>query len=156
MDIKFDKENIVTIGVGSQRSGEAGRGDYSLLPSEVIEVYAKHLQAGVAKGYGRNNWKLGQPLSRLHSSMLRHGFQLLSGQLDEPHDRAVLFNIGSIIFTRAQIKAGKLPDSLEDIFDDAQFREFYGRDRHKAIPLPVLGPMGAGQFVMDMKSKQTR
>ena len=67
--------------------------------------------------------------------MLRHGFQLLSGQLDEPHDRAVLFNIGSIIFTRSQIKAGKLPESLEDVFDDAQFKEFYGRERTKMVPM---------------------
>jgi hypothetical protein len=129
LEVKFDPTNIVTIGAGSKRSGEAGRGDYSLVPAEVIAAYAQHLQEGVAKGYPRNNWKLGQPLSRLHSSLLRHSFQLLSGKLDEPHDRAVLFNIGSIIFTRAAIKDGRLPDSLEDVFDDTQFREFYGRPR---------------------------
>lgn len=129
MEIKFEESNIKDIGNGSKRSGELGRGDYSLVPKEVIEAYAKHLQSGVEKGYPRNNWKLGQPLSRLHSSLLRHSFQLLSGALDEPHASAVLFNIGAIIYTREAIKVGKLPESLEDVFDGEQFKTFYGRYR---------------------------
>jgi len=128
-EIKFNKDSLTEIGQGSQRSSESGRGDYSLLPSVVIAAYAKHLQEGVEKGYPRNNWQKGQPLSRLHSSLLRHSFQLLDGQLDEPHDRAVLFNIGAIIYTRNAIKEGTLPESLEDVFTDEQFKEYYGRER---------------------------
>lgn len=136
--VKFDPNNITTIGQGSKRSGERGRGDYSLVPKEVVDAYAKHLQEGVERGYPRNNWTLGQPLSRLHSSMLRHAFQLLNGELDEPHDRAVLFNIGAIIYMRAKIKVGQLPDTLEDVFTDAQFQAFYGRPRCSGIQ--VLNP----------------
>jgi hypothetical protein len=30
---------------------------------------------------------------------------------------------------REKIKNGELPESLEDLFDDGQFRRYYGRSR---------------------------
>jgi hypothetical protein len=57
-----------------------------------------HYAAGAEK-YGRNNWKLGQPISVLLDSGLRHCFKGISGNDDEPHIRAAAWNFLCAVWT---------------------------------------------------------
>jgi hypothetical protein len=114
---------------GAVRSSAEGRGRYDLVPQIVIDRFAKHLEKG-AKKYTDNNWQKGMNIRRCLSSLLRHAFQLLIGDETEDHLAAIIFNAGAVMFFRDKIKNGERPESLEDLFDDGQFRRFYGRDRN--------------------------
>jgi hypothetical protein len=57
----------------------------------VIE-YSKHMEEGQKK-YGPNNWCKGIPLERYVDSALRHFMKVLRGDVDERHDRAVIWNL---------------------------------------------------------------
>lgn len=57
-----------------------------------------HYQDGAAK-YGDNNWQKGLPVSRYLSSAIRHYLKFRRGDQDEPHDRAVLWNLTAVIWT---------------------------------------------------------
>lgn len=63
----------------------------------ILEL-ACHYEDG-AKKYSENNWKLGQPVSRYISSAVRHYLKYCRGDMDERHDRAVLWNLTAIIWT---------------------------------------------------------
>jgi hypothetical protein len=99
---------------GSRRDSQTGKGRFDLLPPEAIRRYAELLERGSDK-YGDRNWELGQPYSRLVSSMLRHAFQAAAGQTDEDHLAAVLFNAGALITFQERIAAGLLPPELNDM-----------------------------------------
>ena len=140
---------------GAVRSSAEGRGRYDLVPLIVVDRFAKHLEKG-AKKYTDNNWQKGMNIRRCMSSLLRHAFQLLDGDEQEDHLAAVIFNAGAVMFFRDKIKNGERPESLEDLFDDGQFRRYYGRNRAvvcppKEPPMPVIRnqtgktiPAGAG------------
>lgn len=113
---------------GAVRSSAEGRGRYDLVPQIVIDRFAKHLEKG-AKKYTDNNWQKGMNIRRCLSSLLRHAFQLLTGDETEDHLAAIIFNAGAVMFFRDKIKNGERPESLEDLFDDGQFRRYYGRSR---------------------------
>lgn len=59
---------------------------------------AIHYEEGATK-YGDNNWQRGLPVSRYLSSAIRHYLKFRRGDQDEPHDRAVLWNLTAIIWT---------------------------------------------------------
>lgn len=99
---------------GSRRDSQAGKGRYDLLPHEAIRRYAQLLERG-ADRYGDRNWELGQPFSRVVSSMLRHAFQAAAGQNDEDHLAAVIFNAAALITMQERIHAGALPEDLDDL-----------------------------------------
>lgn len=99
---------------GSRRDTQAGKGRYDLLPPEAIRRYAQLLERGAAR-YGDRNWELGQPFSRVISSMLRHAFQAAAGQNDEDHLAAVIFNAAALITMQERIAAGALPAELNDL-----------------------------------------
>jgi hypothetical protein len=126
--IKETSELAEFAGTGAVRSSAEGRGRYDLVPQIVIDRFAKHLEKG-AKKYTDNNWQKGMNIRRCLSSLLRHAFQLLIGDETEDHLAAIIFNAGAVMFFRDKIKNGERPESLEDLFDDGQFRRFYGRDR---------------------------
>lgn len=116
-DVRFvtkgsgDKQQFAT---GSQRDSQAGKGRYDLLPPEAIRRYAQLLARG-AERYGDKNWELGQPFSRVVSSMLRHAFQAAAGQNDEDHLAAVMFNAAALITFQERIASGDLPAELNDL-----------------------------------------
>ena len=62
-----------------------------------LEV-AKHYSEG-AKKYEINNWKKGIPVWCYIDSAVRHYLKMLRGDTDEPHDRAVVWNIACAIWT---------------------------------------------------------
>ena len=59
---------------------------------------AKHYEDG-AKKYSDNNWKLGIDLHCFIDSAVRHYLKWLRGDDDEPHARAVLWNLIGAIWT---------------------------------------------------------
>lgn len=61
------------------------------LETAILEV-AKHFEAG-AKKYGENNWQKGLPPSCYIDSTIRHYLKYRRGDDDEPHNRAVLWNL---------------------------------------------------------------
>jgi hypothetical protein len=98
---------------GSVRGDQSGKGRYDLLPREAIHRLAQLYERG-AEAYGDNNWRLGQPFSRVASSMLRHAFQAANGDTDEDHLAAVMFNAAALATYEELIRAGKLPAELDD------------------------------------------
>ena len=63
----------------------------------LLEV-AIHFEDG-AKKYGDNNWRKGIPVNVFLDSALRHYIKFLRGDKDEPHDRAVCWNLMCAIWT---------------------------------------------------------
>lgn len=62
-----------------------------------LEV-AKHFEEG-AKKYGDNNWRKGIPAHVYIDSAVRHYLKYIAGWNDEPHDRAVAWNLMCCIWT---------------------------------------------------------
>lgn len=113
---------------GSVRDTQDGKPRYELIPAEPLKRLAIHYANG-AKKYGDFNWTKGQDIRRTLASMLRHSQCVLAGLEDEDHLAAVSWNAFAIMWTREQIKAGLLPESLENVLTDQQFLGFYGRAR---------------------------
>lgn len=59
---------------------------------------AKHYQAGAEK-YAERNYERGLPCHTYIDSGLRHYVKWLRGDTDEPHDRAFLWNMVSLLYT---------------------------------------------------------
>lgn len=53
---------------------------------------SKHFEEG-AKKYGDNNWQKGIPTHCYIDSAVRHYLKFLRGDIDEPHDRAFVWNL---------------------------------------------------------------
>lgn len=87
---------------GMRRDTQKGKPDFALileadLPYEekLITRFATHMAKGAEK-YGRRNWEKSdsqEELDRFKSSALRHAIQWFSGDVDEDHASAVLFNL---------------------------------------------------------------
>lgn len=60
--------------------------------SDMFLEVAKHFEEG-AKKYGENNWQKGIPVHCYIDSAVRHYLKWLRGDMDEPHDRAFVWNI---------------------------------------------------------------
>ena len=67
------------------------------LPTFCLES-AKQYEAGVEK-YGPRNWEKGMPVHIFIDSCGRHFLKLLRGDNDEPHDRAVAWNLLGALWT---------------------------------------------------------
>lgn len=70
---------------------------FKSVETAILEL-ACHYEDG-AKKYGDNNWKKGLPVSRYISSAVRHYLKYQRGDMDERHDRAVLWNLTAILWT---------------------------------------------------------
>ena len=77
--------------------GSSGDTGTKRLANALLEV-AKHFEEG-AKKYGENNWKKGLPVYCYIDSAVRHYLKWLRGDTDEPHDRAVVWNLLCCIWT---------------------------------------------------------
>ncbi len=69
----------------------------------MIEV-SKHFEAG-AKKYGERNWEKGLPEYCYMSSAIRHYLKWLKGMTDEPHDRAVIWNLMCLWWTHDNLNS---------------------------------------------------
>lgn len=101
-----DKEEFPT---GSRRNSRENKGRYDLIPVEPLMRLAQLYERG-ANVYGARNWEKGQPVSRFYDSAIRHLLQWASGQEDEDHLAAVLFNVMGIMFTEKQFGETNLVD----------------------------------------------
>lgn len=66
--------------------------------AEMCLDVAKHFEDGAIK-YSDNNWRKGIPVHCYIDSAVRHYLKFLAGWHDEPHDRAVIWNLMCAIWT---------------------------------------------------------
>ena len=99
---------------GAQRDAGPGKGYFHCLPFVAMESLAKLYEAGAVK-YGRDNWKRGIPLNCYLDSMLRHALKLAEARVDEDHAAAVMWNAAGFVWTAGEIRAGRLPRSLDNV-----------------------------------------
>ena len=71
------------------------------IPHAMLEV-SKHFEAGCKK-YGERNWEKGIPEHCYIDSAIRHYLKWLDGMTDEPHDRAVIWNLICLWWTHENI-----------------------------------------------------
>lgn len=64
----------------------------------AIMELSKHYENG-AKKYDERNWEKGIPAHCYIDSCVRHLLKWYEGWGDEPHDRAVLWNLGCLLWT---------------------------------------------------------
>ena len=77
---------------GAVRDMHSGKGRMDLLPWNAIIEVSKHCENGAQK-YGEHNVDKGIPLHSLIDSGLRHAAKFVSGQTDEPHLTASVWNL---------------------------------------------------------------
>jgi hypothetical protein len=75
---------------------------------------AKHYEGG-AKIYAPRNWEMGQEVSRYLDSTLRHLTQFISGDTDEDHGAAFLWNDIAVPHMLALVDEGILPPEINDL-----------------------------------------
>lgn len=66
--------------------------------ADMLLETAIHFEEG-AKKYDENNWKKGIPTSVFVDSAVRHLLKFMRGDIDEPHKRAVCWNLMCAIWT---------------------------------------------------------
>jgi len=112
---------------GMRRDVQHGKPDFSLLLTELpydkqlLTRWAALMERGATK-YGRRNWQLAnsqEELDRFQASAFRHFIQWITGETDEDHAAAVLFNINAAEYVKEKIKDG--PD---DPFEGVYFLPF--------------------------------
>jgi hypothetical protein len=83
------------------------------IPTAMLEV-ARHYEDG-AKKYSDRNWEKGIPAHCYVDSAVRHYLKWLRGDSDEPHARAVLWNLLSLEFTMiVRPEMNDLPYTLKE------------------------------------------
>ena len=70
-------------------------------PTAMLEV-SKHFEQGCQK-YGERNWEKGIPEHCYIDSAIRHYLKWRDGWTDEPHDRAVIWNLICLWWTHENI-----------------------------------------------------
>lgn len=65
----------------------------------IMQV-SKHYEQGALK-YGENNWRKGMPLHVYLDCALRHLLKSIAGMKDEPHIRAVCWNLLCFLWTKS-------------------------------------------------------
>ena len=71
------------------------------IPKALLEL-SKHFEQGAVK-YGERNWEKGLPEYCYIDSAIRHYLKWMDGQDDEPHDRAVIWNLICLWWTHENI-----------------------------------------------------
>lgn len=83
---------------GAQRDTGDGKLRMSLLPQqELMRVMKRYLDG--AEKYGENNWVKGMPLSVYYDSAMRHLMEWWSGDDNEDHAAAVVWNMLCAMWT---------------------------------------------------------
>ena len=78
----------------------------------MLEV-SKHFEAGCQK-YGERNWEKGIPEHCYIDSAIRHYLKWRDGWTDEPHDRAVLWNLMCLWWTHENITEREGSENHDD------------------------------------------
>lgn len=97
---------------GMVRDLQDGKPDFSLIvsmdmPYELMPLTRwAYLMTRGAEKYGRNNWQLAnsqEELDRFKSSAMRHFLQWITGEDDEDHMAAVMFNLNAAEFIKYKL-----------------------------------------------------
>lgn len=99
---------------GSVRDTDDGKGWPHCIPTIFIQRLAEHFRKGAEK-YAKDNWKLGQPLSRYIDSAWRHLMATRDGKQDEDHAAATAWNVCCFMWTADAIERSELPPELDDL-----------------------------------------
>lgn len=99
---------------GAKRDAAIGKGYPHCIPPEALFRLAKHYERG-AKKVSLHNWLLGMNLSWFIDSAQRHLWALQTGDNSEDHAAAILWNICGFMETDRRIRAGVLPQGLDDL-----------------------------------------
>lgn len=100
---------------GARRDSQADKPRFDLIPVGPLKRLADLYARGAIK-YGENNYERGIPLRRVYASLLRHVYAWAMGNTDEDHLAAVAWNAMALMHFQDEIKAGRLPQSLDDMF----------------------------------------
>jgi hypothetical protein len=73
-------------------------GEFGSEETAILEL-SIHYQEGAQK-YEARNWEKGIPISSFVDSAMRHYFKHMRGDKDERHDRAFMWNIVGLLWTR--------------------------------------------------------
>lgn len=114
MSIKLETGKEREYGTGAKKQHAEGKGMPVLFPGDAYLEVCKHFEDG-AVHYGGRNWEKGIPLSSYIDSLERHIAQEKMGLTDESHDRAIAWNAICYLATKLRIKAGILPQELNDL-----------------------------------------
>lgn len=95
-DTRHLEEAVVIFMAGDPTCAYSPFGDIGF-ETMWLEV-AKHFEEGCMK-YGENNWRKGIPAHCYVDSAVRHLLKWLRGDRDEPHHRAVVWNLICCIWT---------------------------------------------------------
>ena len=114
MGIKIEQGERRTFSTGAKKQADAGKGTPVLFPPDAYLEISKHFEEG-AEVHGSRNWEKGIPLSALMNSLERHIQQEKMGLMDEEHGRAIAWNAIVYLATKLRIKAGILPQELDDL-----------------------------------------
>ncbi len=82
---------------GMVRDTQEGKPRYDLIPVEGLRRLAD-LYARGAEKYDDDNWKKGQPFSRVYASLFRHMMAWREGDRSEDHMAAVAWNAMAIMY----------------------------------------------------------
>lgn len=105
------KEQFLT---GAHRSSAEGRGRPQDLSPLALLRLGKLLERG-ANAYGARNYQKGMSMDRTAGSLLRHLLQYMSGDGDEDHLAAVMFNAMVLLDTDERVRTGLVPKEMKDI-----------------------------------------
>jgi hypothetical protein len=133
---------------GAVRDGETGKGRFDLIPPVMLDLLAKHFEAGAVK-YEDRNWEKGMPLSVYLDSALRHINKYRDGQRDEPHMVAALWNLTAFIHTREMINRGVLSCELDDVPTYYPVKKYTAYFSHH-----IRGPKGAGATLEEQQENK--
>jgi hypothetical protein len=92
---------------GMKREVADDKPDYTLCHLPMLKRWAEIMTRGKAK-YGKDNWKRAcsqEELDRFKASAFRHFVQWLSGEKDEDHAAAVIFNLAAAEYVQEVIDA---------------------------------------------------
>lgn len=102
---------------GMRRDLQEGKPRFELINPEgmpydetLLYRWAMLLERGMEK-YGYRNWEKAnseEELNRFKASAWRHFVQAMSGEVDEDHFAAVLFNLNAIVFLNWKLNHDKL------------------------------------------------
>lgn len=131
MEVK-DGGGRVTFDTGYQREPDTGRGRYDLISPFAMRRLALRLEGGAAK-YHERNWEKGGPISRNINSTIRHMMEYMSGDRQEDHLAAAMFNIMAIMHNETMIRAGRLDPKYDDI---PRYEEINNGTQPYSVPGP--------------------
>lgn len=87
---------------GAQRDNDDGKPRLSLIPTKELLRVAVHYTNG-GKKYGFENWKKGMKTSVYYDSAQRHLLKWWSGETDEDHLAAVVWNVLGAMWTEQNL-----------------------------------------------------